>query len=112
MILCSCNIRGQTMRVKRKFLDPDIPRKSSLLDNHLKEQKGVKRPPLFAVLEFNLTGLCNRECIFCPRNDPKGFPDVDKHISVELYEKIMIDLKGIGFDGTILYSSFGEPLLY
>ncbi len=101
------------MRIKRRFLDPDIPRKNSLLDSQLKKTGAkIDSPPLFAVLEFNLTGLCNRRCVFCPRIDPNVFPEVDKQISIELYEKIMRDLNGIGFDGTILYSAFGEPLLY
>jgi len=100
------------MRVKRKVLDPDIPRKSELLDSHAKRQQSNNQHPLFAVLEFNLTGLCNRKCVFCPRSDPKIFPDVNRHISMRLYEKVMMDLEGLGFDGTMLYSSFGEPLLY
>ncbi|MCX5715529.1 MAG: radical SAM protein, partial [Candidatus Omnitrophica bacterium] len=100
------------MRVKRKFLDPDIARKNSLLDSHLIGRGACEKSLLFAVIEFNLTGLCNRKCVFCPRSDPKIFPNVNKHISTRLYEKVMLDLKKAEFKGTILYSSFGEPLLY
>lgn len=97
---------------KRKFFDPDIRRKSKLLDDHLKGKVFGGKPPLFSVLEFNLTGLCNRKCVFCPRSNPKVFPNVNDSMPIELYEKIMKDLKKADFDGTILYSAFCEPLLY
>ena len=81
------------MRVRRKVLDPDLPRKSRLLDSHAEKQKSGNKHPMFAVIEFNLTGLCNRECVFCPRSNPKVFSNVNKSLSMRLYEKIMMDLK-------------------
>ena len=30
------------------------------------------------VIEINLTELCNRKCVFCPRVDPKIFPNRKK----------------------------------
>lgn len=69
-------------------------------------------PPLFSIVEFNLCGLCNRKCVFCPRHDAKAFPNTDKHFPPELYEKIMRDLQKLDFNGTLLFSAFCEPLLY
>lgn len=101
-----------TMNPKREFIDINIPRKSKWLDGHVNRRDNDGRPPMFAVLEFDLTGLCNRRCVFCPRSDPKVFPNIDRHMPSGLYEKIMRDIADADFDGTIVYSGFGEPLLY
>lgn len=123
--------------MKHRFLDPNIPRKSSELAQHLNrtDEKAVAHridglekhlentdpnlmygqegyPPLFSLIEFNLSGLCNRKCVFCPRANPEIYPNVNEHIPVELYESIMEDLAKVNYDGTILFSAFGEPLLY
>ncbi len=100
------------MTIERKFVDPNIRRKGQILDEHLVKQPGQERPPFFSLIEFNLSGLCNRKCVFCPRVDPKAYPNVNEHIPVELYKKTMVELREAEFDGTILYSAFGEPLLY
>ena len=95
------------------FLDPNIPRKSGELTNHIEGvTKSSSVPPMFSLVEFNLSGLCNRKCVFCPRSNPDVYPNVNQHIPIELYEKIMKELGVAQYDGMILYSAFGEPLLY
>lgn len=98
------------MAVVRNFFDPNISRKERLVKDHLITQ--TRQAPLFSLIEFNLCGLCNRKCSFCPRSNLKAFPNVDRHMPIKLYEKVMGDLESVGFDGTILYSAFSEPLLY
>ncbi len=100
------------MEKKCRFFDPDIGRKSRLLDIYQQGKAAANIPPLFSIIEFDISGLCNRKCIFCPRNDPKIFPNTNKYMPVELYEKIMKDLKRVDFDGIIHYSAFSEPLLH
>lgn len=95
-----------------KFIDPNIARKGRLINSHLAEQNNGETFPLFSLIEFNLSGLCTRRCVFCPRSDAKKFPNVNEHMPLKLYEKIMADLQKANFDGTILYSAFSEPLLY
>ena len=98
---------------KRKFLDPNIDRKRTAINQHLEEsQTQTAKPPFFSLLEFNLSGLCNRTCVFCPRSNPEVYPNRNEHIPVELYEKIMGELAEVEYKGLILYSAFGEPLLY
>lgn len=94
-----------------KFIDPNIDRKENMLTKHLSQHKDDMFP-LFSLIEFNLSGLCTRKCIFCPRSNEKAFPNINEQISVELYEKIMTDLEKADFDGTIFYSAFSEPLLH
>lgn len=95
------------------FLDPNIARKNALLNAHL--QKTGSLPdgsPIFSEIEFNITGLCNRLCVFCPRVDPNVFPNLNEHMSVDLYRKIMGDLRDIDYTGRVAYSGFSEPLLH
>ena len=99
--------------VKHKYFDPNITRKGEALQRHLKESnEDSEAPPFFSLIEFNLSGLCNRKCVFCPRADPSVYPNVNEHISLDLYEKIMRELSEVEYSGMILYSAFGEPLLY
>ncbi len=94
------------------FFDPNIPRKGQVLNDHLDQSPDDRTaPPLFSLVEFNLSGLCNRTCVFCPRSDPKVFPNINEHIPVALYEKILSDLSTVDYDGMILFSAFSEPLL-
>lgn len=98
---------------QHKFLDQNIPRKGKLIQDHLEETYHAgPKPPFFSLIEFNLSGLCNRDCVFCPRVDPTIFPNINEHIPIELYEKTMKELAEISYDGMILYSGFGEPFLY
>lgn len=95
-----------------KFIDPNIARKGQIINSNLADQKNKDVFPLFSLIEFNLSGLCTRRCVFCPRSDVKKFPNINKHLPLALYKKVMADLRKANFDGTILYSAFSEPLLY
>jgi len=63
------------------------------------------------VVEINLTELCNRKCVFCPRVDPKVFPNRNLHTDLNTSLKIANDLAEKNYDGRISFSGFGEPLL-
>src|SRR5262249_13211939 len=91
-------------------IDINIPRKGGLIDDFF-VAPAPGMPPLFALIEFNLSGLCNRACVFCPRVDPAVYPNRNEHISVELYERIMRELGELDYRGMLNYSGFGEPLL-
>ena len=95
-----------------QFVDPNIARKNAFQEAHLVNAGGLPDgSPIFSEVEFNITGLCNRLCVFCPRVDPKVFPNVNEHLDIPLYRKILTDLKDINYTGRISYSGFGEPLL-
>jgi radical SAM protein with 4Fe4S-binding SPASM domain len=68
--------------------------------------------PFFTRIEFSVTDLCNRVCEFCPRADPEVYPNNNEEISLELYEKIMKDLASYNWQGGIVFSAFGEPMLH
>lgn len=95
------------------FEDPNIARKNAFQEAHLAKAGTLPDgSPVFSEVEFNVTGLCNRVCVFCPRVDPKVFPNVNEHLPLGLYRKILTDLKDIEYSGRVSFSGFGEPLLH
>ncbi len=95
--------------MNQPFIDPNIDRKKEIVKKNVKILKGYPKP---AIVEFNLSGLCNRTCEFCPRADPNVFPNTNEFFEISLYEKILSDLKGISYDSRIVFSAFSEPLLH
>lgn len=95
-----------------KTLDPNIKRKSEIIDHHLAVQHDISGIPTFSIIEFNTSELCNRTCEFCPRADPKVYPNRKLYLDVALMEKIARDLGAFNYSGKVLFSAFSEPLLH
>ena len=91
--------------------------KKGMQDNIERKQPSINRVvmrdgiPLFSFIELNINELCNRTCTFCPRVDPKKYPNQNIHMSVELAKNIADQLASINFTGIINISGTGEPLL-
>ena len=86
----------------------NIRRKSRYID----QVQMVNGVPLFSWLDINPTELCNRTCVFCPRVDPKIYPNQNLHMKVELAEKLAAELRGYRYKGGVIFSGFGEPMLH
>ena len=99
------------MKKEYTIIDRNVARKDKLRHN-VETKQDSNEPPLFSWIEFNLTGLCNRVCVFCPRVNPKEFPNLNEHLPIEMYTSIIKDLSTARFKGGIIYSAFSEPLLY
>lgn len=97
------------MRNILKFLDPNIKRKSKIIQNSLQLIAGTKIP-LPSLVEISDSGTCNRKCSFCPRSD-ENYEDKKEFISPYLHEKLLKELSGYNYTGMIIYSGFNEPLL-
>mgnify|MGYP001480866281 FL=1 len=67
--------------------------------------------PLFSFVELNVNELCNRTCVFCPRVDPKTYPNQNLHMDIELASEISKQLLEVGFDGIVNISGTGEATL-
>ncbi len=81
-------------------------------DKHFKlSEKNKNIFDSLVVIEINLTELCNRKCVFCPRVDPEVFPNRNLHMDLKLTKKIATNLKKINYKGRLSFSGFGEPLL-
>ena len=93
-------------------IDINVGRTAVFIDDHLtsvpKLDKGI---PPFSCVEFSLNALCTRRCIFCPRKDAEAFPNLNKHLSFDLFKKVIKELETIDFSGRLSFSGFGEPLL-
>ena len=69
--------------------------------------------PLDSILtvEINTTELCNRTCSFCPRHDPKVFPNRNLHMTSKGAMIIANELGINNYKGKISFSGFGENFL-
>jgi radical SAM protein with 4Fe4S-binding SPASM domain len=86
----------------------NLKRKSSIVD----EVTYFNSLPLFSFIDLNVTELCNRKCVFCPRVDPDKYPNQDLKISLDLIQKIAKELKACNFQGIVNICGYGEPLLH
>ena len=57
----------------RESIKQNIERKIPKI-NDVKIYNGF---PLFSFVELNVNELCNRTCVFCPRVDPKIYPNLN-----------------------------------
>ena len=48
----------------------------------------IEDRPLFSWIDINITELCNRKCIFCPRVDPDKYPNQNINMSIDLAKNI------------------------
>tara|TARA_B100000686_G_scaffold349916_1_gene444430 strand:- start:740 stop:1621 length:882 start_codon:yes stop_codon:yes gene_type:complete len=96
------------MNEKKKFHDPNIDRKSKIYDSAFKLIDNSI--PLPAIIEVSNSGVCNRECSFCPRSDP-NYKHVNEFFSNDLHDKLCEELSKYGFSGIFAYCGFNEPLL-
>ncbi|MCI9531518.1 MAG: glycosyltransferase [Lachnospiraceae bacterium] len=66
--------------------------------------------PLFEMIEIETINQCNGTCAFCPVNcrDDTREP---RQMGMELFQKIILDLKGISYQGHLALFSNNEPFL-
>jgi MoaA/NifB/PqqE/SkfB family radical SAM enzyme len=81
------------------------------------DKNGIKHHPILeniVRIDLDLTGLCNRQCSFCPRSldaDPV-YPNVNKQMSLETIEIILQELRSINFRGWFELAGRGESTLH
>ena len=67
--------------------------------------------PGLSLVEINPTELCNRVCSFCPRSNPKVYPNLNLNMKLETAQLISDQLFESNYDGEISVTGFGEPTL-
>ena len=85
----------------------NLMRKSSYIDSVTK-LSGV---PLFSWIDINITELCNRKCVFCPRVNPEFYPNLNLHMDIDLAKKIGKELSAMNYQGVVVFSGYSEPTL-
>lgn len=96
----------------KKFIDPNIKRKSEIIQNSLQFDE-TNNVPLFSLVEISDSGTCNRACSFCPRSNKDWINEFDnkEFIDPKLHENIVSQLSDLNYNGILVYSGFNEPLL-
>ena len=94
-----------TEKTVTKAIEDNVKRKQGRIN----EVVIVNGTPLFSWVELNINELCNRSCVFCPRNE--GYPNTNVHMEVSLAEIIATQLDNLKFKGIVNISGTGEPLL-
>ena len=58
-------------------------------------------------------GSCSRRCAFCPRVDESKWPDLEERFELDLYTKIISELKERwNYSGRIAWSGYSEPMMH
>jgi hypothetical protein len=63
-------------------------------------------------IEINPLELCNRRCVFCPRSDPKVYPNRKLFMDAMTTSNLSQSLRQLKWRGKLSLSGFGEPLLH
>jgi len=92
-----------------KYIDPNIERKSKIVQNSI-DVISETNIPLPSLVEISDSGTCNRSCSFCPRSDP-NYLDKKEFIDQKLNYSLCEQLSKYNYKGIFAYSGFNEPLL-
>ena len=65
--------------------------------------------PGLATIELNISELCNRTCSFCPRHDPKLYPNQKNFMSLVTVNELVKQIDQSDWHGNVHISGFGEP---
>ncbi len=90
---------------------------NATLDNLLRKSSYVdhvtyfNEVPLFSWIDINVTELCNRKCVFCPRVSAEFYPNLNLNMDKNLAEKIGAELAALNYKGVVVFSGYSEPTL-
>jgi len=65
--------------------------------------------PGLSTIELNISELCNRTCSFCPRYDPKIYPNQKKFMDISTIQSLVDQIQKTDWKGNVHLSGFGEP---
>lgn len=78
-------------------------------DRHDQANIHSKDLPGLATIELNISELCNRVCSFCPRHDPKVYPNQKLFMSLDTVWALREQIEATDWYGDIHITGFGEP---
>jgi radical SAM protein with 4Fe4S-binding SPASM domain len=78
--------------------------------NYIDDVQLIDEVPMFSWIDINVTELCNRKCVFCPRIDEAEYPNQNLNMSIDLARKIADELRSLDYQGVVVFSGFGEPM--
>jgi len=94
-----------------KSMDLSVEKKARIVKDTLTYIDGF---PVFSIVELNIVAACTRACAFCPVSDKDFYKknNIQGKLDLNVYKKLLHDLKSIGYRGRIIFSGFSEPLLH
>jgi radical SAM protein with 4Fe4S-binding SPASM domain len=94
-----------------KSMDLSVKNKARIVKDTLTYIDGF---PVFSIVELNIIAACTRACAFCPIFDKDFYKknNIQGKLELNVYKKLLNDLKSIGYRGRIIFSGFSEPLLH
>jgi len=94
------------------FLDPHIAHREFQEALCLEKSRSLSTPlRSILTIELNITELCNRKCVFCPRIDPKIYPNQNLNMELSMIQRLVEEVKRNAIYPRFSFSGFGEPLL-
>jgi spiro-SPASM protein len=103
----SCNARDKKIMENIHTHLERIPTYSEIEDTINLHPELIYLGPSY--LEIELTGRCELDCIFCYR---KTLKEVHEDIAVDLYKKILSDLKYFNLPYSVCLGGSGEPMMH
>jgi MoaA/NifB/PqqE/SkfB family radical SAM enzyme len=97
---------------KEEIFEATIMSNIKRKDVYINRLQRIDGMPLFTWLDINPTELCNRKCDFCPRGDGASYPNQNLNISLNLCKKINNELIALNYQGAVVLSGYGEPMLH
>lgn len=64
------------------------------------------------MVEIEINTDCNRKCCYCPNSKRPPGESSPQYMEKNLYQKIIGELKELGFKGRLSYHFYNEPLLH
>ena len=96
-------------KARRKMEELSLGRRVEKYSRSLYEKYGDK-PPIFSSIEVETINRCNNDCAFCPVNRNAEVREFKK-MDVELFDKILADLKALNYKGRFNLYSNNEPFM-
>ncbi len=94
------------------FIDPHLSHRKAQEKEHFSRQADDQPMASLLTIELNITELCNRVCVFCPRVDPKVYPNRNLNMDFSLVDRVADEVVRLGLSCRFSFSGFGEPLLH
>ena len=69
----------------------------------------MRRPDIPQSVSLEVCGACNRRCPWCPQSG--GLRRKQAFLPEELFRKVVDELASVGFEGSVGFHIFNEPLL-
>ena len=100
------------IRKAPSYIDPHLLHRKALEKKHFSNETTKGPMASLLTIELNISELCNRTCVFCPRVDPKIYPNRNLNMEPELISRLIDEVERMELLCRFSFSGFGEPLLH